>query len=101
MTALLVHSGSLTDVECALQLGWASIEILHASLPTQAIRLLETSRPSVVVIDTGDGGLRLAKEVRRRSNAVIVAVSSRYDALVAFSYAFIFLVVAASSDVIV
>jgi DNA-binding response OmpR family regulator len=79
MTALLVHSGSLTDVECALQLGWASIEILHASLPAQAMRLLETSRPSIVVIDTSYGGLCLAREVRRRSNAVIVAVAARYE----------------------
>lgn len=78
MTALLVHSGSLTDIVCALQLGWASIEIVHARTPFETVRALEACHPEIVVIDTRVGSIDLAREIRRRSNAVVVAVSPVY-----------------------
>lgn len=79
MTALLVHTGSLTDIECALKLGWASIEIVHATSSSDAVRCLDRCRPRIVVIDTRTGGVGLAREVRGRSDAVVVAVSPAYD----------------------
>lgn len=79
MTALLVHTGSLTDVVCALQLGWANIEIVHATSPSDAVRSLERRPARIVVIDTRTGGVGLARELRRSSNAVVVAVSPAYD----------------------
>lgn len=78
MTALLVHRGGLTDVVCALQLGWPSTAILHARSSVEMFRALD-SLPDIVVIDTREGSLELAREVRRRSNAVVVAVSPKYE----------------------
>ena len=78
MSALLVHRGSLTDIVCALQLGWASIEILHARTSSEALRVVEACRPEIVVIDMREGSIDLAREIRRRSNAVVVAVSPLY-----------------------
>lgn len=78
MTALLVHSGSLTDIVCALQLGWASILILHARTSSETLRALEACHPEIVVIDTRSGSIDLAREIRRMSNAVVVAVSPLY-----------------------
>lgn len=79
VTALLVHCGSLTDIVCALQLGWASIEILHARTSAETLRALETGHPEIVVIDTRDGSIDLARQIRQRSNAVVVAVSPLYS----------------------
>jgi DNA-binding response OmpR family regulator len=79
MTALLVHTGGLRDLVCALQLGWANIEIVHASTPDETHRALATQRPDIIAIDTSDGSFELAREVRRRTSAVVVAVSSRYS----------------------
>jgi DNA-binding response OmpR family regulator len=78
LTALLVHNGSLADIVLALQLGWASIEIVHARTASETFRALDRSRPEIVVIDTREGSFDLAREVRRRSNAVVVAVSPHY-----------------------
>jgi DNA-binding response OmpR family regulator len=69
----------LVDIECALQLGWASIEVLHAHSPSEAIRLLQGRRTDIVVIETREGSTDLAREIRRVSSAVIVAVSRRYE----------------------
>ncbi len=79
MTALLVHCGSLTDVVCALQLGWASIEILHARTSSETLRAVDACHPEIVVIDTRDGSIDLARQVRQRSSAVVVAVSPVYS----------------------
>ena len=79
MTALLVHSGSLTDIASALRLGWASIEILHARNSFEALQTLKSLQPDIVVIDTRDGSIDLARKIRGKSNAVIVAASPLYD----------------------
>lgn len=83
MTAVLVHCGEpggLRDIVFALQLGWGSMEILHASCPSRAVQLLAASRPEIVVVDISDGCLDRVKELRRHSpQSVIVAVSSHYE----------------------
>jgi two-component system response regulator MtrA len=60
-------------------LGWASIEILHARTSAETLRALETGHPEIVVIDTRDGSIDLARQIRQRSNAVVVAVSPLYS----------------------
>jgi two-component system response regulator MtrA len=79
VTALLVHSGSLKDIVCALQLGWAGIEILHARTSSETLRAVDACHPEIVVIDTRDGSIDLARQIRQRSAAVVVAVSPVYS----------------------
>jgi DNA-binding response OmpR family regulator len=79
MTALVVHGGGLTDIVCALQLGWANVEIAHARTPAEALRTLAARQPEIIVIDASDGSFDLARKARTQTNAVIVAISSRYS----------------------
>ncbi len=82
MRALLVHDGGLEDVVCALRVGWPSVGVLHAGTRRQALESVRRSSPDLIIVDTemaSVGELELLCEVRRLTEAVIIALSREYD----------------------
>ncbi len=82
MRALLLHDGGLEDVVCALQVGWPSVDVLHAGTRKQALESARRCSPDLIVIDTelaSTGETELLCELRRLTEAVIIAVTREYD----------------------
>lgn len=80
MRVLLAHAGELEDVACALRVAWPHAEILHIQSGAQVLQAVESLAPSLVVIDTAGPGsdLRLVRETRRLTDAVIVVLTPEY-----------------------
>ncbi|MDO8615488.1 MAG: response regulator transcription factor [Dehalococcoidia bacterium] len=82
VNVLIVHNGVLKDVVCALRLGWASAAITYARTHRQSLDCVLLVSYDLVVVDTelrdGDG-LNLLREIRRHTDAVVIAVTRRYD----------------------
>ena len=80
MRVLLAYAGELEDVACALRVAWPHAEILHIQSRAQVLQAVESLAPSLVVIDAAGPGsdLRLVRETRRLTDAVIVVLTPEY-----------------------
>lgn len=84
MDALLVHTSTTDDVECAIRLGWDGAVIRHAASRLEALRRVAERTPSLIVIDKPTEEfcpLELTRELREVTDSVVVITTSQYDEL--------------------
>lgn len=82
MDALLVHTASADDVECAIRLGWDGAVIRHAASPLEALRQVAERVPGLIVIDKSSDEycpLALTRELREVTESVVVITTREYD----------------------
>jgi two-component system KDP operon response regulator KdpE len=84
VNALVVGSGGgvAENIDAALRLGWAGIDIVRARTGRQALEYVQKFFPDLVAIDTAlpdNDWLHLLRETRRLSGAVVVALYRQFD----------------------
>jgi DNA-binding response OmpR family regulator len=81
MDALLVHTSSADDVECAIRLGWDGAVIRHAKSPLEALRQVADRTPVLIAIDKSDDfcPLELTRQLREVTDSVVVITTRDYD----------------------